>query len=252
MKTNRWLAAALITIFLFASPLAILGQSPELRQITVDHLTITKLSPLEALLALGNQLSIPLGIAISDKSLYESKINHAFIETTVGTAIDQILSTAPQYTSHEEHGVIMIGVGNDLDRNPVLHYLFPRFRTFQAMGITDVSEAIWGNMQLSLNPKRTGYGGVLRVPPLDKQKLPVIDESNVSIGELLDKVVAARGDVAWISWAPPATLIDAPQYRLWNFVFYTGADIQAEKLCCIYPPSDLTDMPADVRSRLTQ
>lgn len=77
----------------------------------------------------------------------------------------------------------------------MLNFSFPRFQSFRSGDSTDISEQMWGDFQMKINPKRTGYGGVVQVPSED-HKLPPIDLTDVAIGDILDWVTIRHGSTA--------------------------------------------------------
>ncbi len=206
-------------------------------------------TPLELLLEMADIARTPIGIAVSKPSIYTQRISSKGLKCSFIDCVHRILLDAPEYSISESHGVVNIAVSADMLNNSLLNFTFSRFRTFAPSNATRVSADLWGNLQLSLNPKRTGYGGVLRVPSNDDVKLAPFDGRDVTLRDVLNSIVHKQGQMAWVSWPPPDPLVDAPEYELWNLVYFRRS-ADHTKLCCVYPPPKLANFPEDTKGRL--
>ena len=211
----------------------------------------THISPLEALMRLGDQEHLPLGIVYSDASLLSSEVNIDDKNKPVDLILVDILNGTPYRANETQYKAIRINDPGDAGKSAFVSFVLSSFRTYRSVDTTDISMMLWGQYQMMINPRRKGYGGFLRVQGQDK-KLPEVNLTNVSIGDVLDWMIVHHGAMMWIAWPPPEKLIDAPQYRLWNVVYYSSSEKGGLITCCISIPADLKQVPGDVRDRLSR
>lgn len=251
------LRSALSTLALFMWLLEVnlhvcIAQQSNPMEKNIESFSVAGVTPLEALLKLGAQGQVPLGIICSDNALLSTQLtinqSHTSVQSILAVILDGVISYRAKL---DKNGVVQIFDPTKISGNAVLNFSFPRFQSFRSEDTTDISERMWGDFQMKINPKRTGYGGVLRVPPGD-HKLPPIDLVDAKIGDILDWMVVHHGSMAWIMWPQPVELVDTPQYRLWNLVYYPSSLEQSSKLCCIYIPKDMIGVSDEVQKRLSQ
>jgi hypothetical protein len=247
--TATW--PALILAGLLAGPwLSCSSQEPDPMTKRVARFVSTSRTPLEAILMLGRQEDIPIAIVCSDDALLTTDASVDEHDSDLASILASILRGAPTYSAiRDKNGVVMVADPSKLSSNPILSFSFSHFGSSHNLDVTDISERLWGELQMQLNPKRKGYGGVLRVQPWDRP-LPPMNLDNVSVSDVLDWAITRHKSMAWVTWPPPNPLIDAPQFRLWNFVYYSSSDASTEKLCCIYLPKEMIGVPEQVRARI--
>ncbi len=211
--------------------------------------SVMQKTPLEALLSLGKQENISFGIVLSDAALIRNEISLPYETKSIHEFVDEILITSPSYVATSSPDGI-IDIASSERSNAVANYLFSSFDIGQGAGPTLVSERLWGDMQMQLDPKRTGYGGVLQVPQADKP-LPAKQFKDSSIPSILDWVASHNGSMSWVIWPSPASLIGEPQYKLWNLVFYEQP-VQHAIPCCLYLPKGFNDIAPGLKKRLEE
>ncbi len=205
-------------------------------------------TPLEILLELGRQEHLPLGIVVSDLDLIQTEISIDITNATIKTIFLDVLSKIPNYTATQnENGVVRVF---STTRNYTADMRLENFEVSGGDNATFISERLWGELQFKLNPQRTGYGGILHVPPEDRF-LPPLKLKGASVSDVLDWIAEKNGALAWVIWPPPGSLINAPQYRLWNLIYY-GDNGSAWAHCCLYVPSDLKSADAKLQTRFSE
>jgi hypothetical protein len=159
----------------------------------VSHFSVGQTSVLDALLWLGHDEGVSLGIEFSGVDL-SREVQVAANMTTVSEVVKKILGSSNTYLLYDSHGVVLIrkkGI-----RPPA--WLDHRLRQFEIprMELMTAGNALWMRLEADLNPSLKGFLGDLPVTdPIDE--VGPFHEHGQSVRQLLIRIVASSRGAAW-------------------------------------------------------
>ncbi len=195
-------------------------QSPPILAKRVRSLNVRGLCVVDALLRLGQQEHIPLGIEYLAPEALEKPIAGDFHNTTVGGILEGLLGGGKGYTWRVREGVLEVshrsvasGEANLLDR------VLPSF-VIRRCSVADASNALYMSLNSQLHPEVTGYAGDYN--PGDPQDLiGPLELRNAPVRSVLNRLVSsANKKAAWVVQVPPGHLDELPTGGLWTIVEY--------------------------------
>ena len=218
----------------------------------IYSLQIDGMSMIGALLALGQQLRIPLGIRYLDNTAVQKPVSvhlppsqgfapHSFVVSNLGMALNAILAVDRNYTwrvkgtrseitsNLPEDGSVVakapygspIEIDNrsaHADRKNLLNipldeFAIPKCTIEQASHHLQASlaAALHAGPQAAVIDSPPG-SGMIMVGPLKLR--------HTTVAEVLDKLVAEEGNVAWVVQVPPQALDQLAPEGLWRIIDY--------------------------------
>jgi hypothetical protein len=224
----------LMVIFLLGLAGPIFGQSAELSHLTqnVENYRASGISRLDAIIRLGEEYKIPLGIDLGDAWLLQS----AVVDVQQGT-VQQVLSSLLKGTDHyhfsEQDGVVVIEPVEK--QNGILQTVIPDFNAVPGTA-QNLSNLLYMDLILQLDPSRQSFFGVDH-PQSTDQLQPELHLKNKSVKFILNTITARAGNLAWVAGPAPSreSMLRASSHDLWNFVFYAWPPRPLSSLCCYVP-----------------
>ena len=183
-----------------------------------------QVSPIEALLRLGEKLNLCFGIEYVDQALLTNAADFHLRDTTIKGAIEAIMRSAPPLTIEQHYGVIEIlaKTRNSKSRD-IFDFVIHRWEASRAP-IQLVSTTLYWELRSELNPQITGFAGRSAGGDVSDEVGP-FSESNKPVRSLLDKIVAQSRGAAWIAQVPRERVGDTSlveERRVWTIVEYDG------------------------------
>ncbi len=226
MKSLRqmfWLGPFLLLISISAQAQPHCDISSDLSA-SIAEFNAQQVSRIEALLMLGEQYNLCLGIEYVDRNLLTDLVDIHVKSGTAATAIDSILSPTRGLTIERRNGAIEIRqrVSADKVRN-IFGYVIPKWESSRGP-IQVVSLLLHWALVSELNHQLSGFGG--HTGGGNPQDLVgPFNENDQSVRDLLDKVVAQSKGAAWISEVSGDQVTDLglpEKRRIWMIVEYGG------------------------------
>jgi hypothetical protein len=159
----------------------------------VSHFSIGKTSVLDALLWLGHDERVSLGIELPGAEL-SREVHVAADMTTVGEVARKILGSSNAYLLSDSDGVILIrrkGV-----RPPAwLDHRLGQFEQPRAE-LMSAGNALWVSLELDLNPNIGGFAGDF-APTEPVDEVGPFHEHGQTVRQLLIRIVASSRGAAW-------------------------------------------------------
>jgi hypothetical protein len=226
MRSGFWATyvwVVVISVFMMGLPQS-LGrpqstQSPAIVRKYVASFRVERLSLLDALLQLGQQEGVPLGIEYVDRQALEKPISVRMDETTVGEIMERLLGRDKEYSWLVREGVLTVrhaSVGPGKEN--LLDHVIPEFSVARC-SVIEASNLLRMDLELELNPQIRGFAG--DYSPGDPQNLiGPFKMRNVPVWRVLNRLVSADKKAAWIVQVPQGHLDNLPSYGLWTIVEY--------------------------------
>lgn len=177
----------------------------------------------DALLELGEQAQVPLGIEYVSREALQRPVGKDWDETTVGRVVQYLLARENGYTWQVRgatlnvwHIPVSAGKVNLLDgRLP--DFVIPRCSLEQA------STVLYMDIDRQRHPYARGYAGNYSSESLQNMVGPY-EVRNASVRDILNYLVSsANKKAAWIVRVPPGHLDQLPTQGLWEIVEYANS-----------------------------
>lgn len=186
----------------------------------VQSFKVEKISLLDALLQLGRERSLPLGIEYIDMKAVTEPITVEVKRATVAQVLDAILSQEPGYSWSFQNGVVHIthtgvpaGGMNLLDR-VLQDFSIPR------VSLTDADRMLRMTVYMDIHPESRGFAGDFP-GPISNTQLDPLDMHDATVREVLNRIVREpRSGAAWVVQVSPEHLDELPPYGLWRVIEY--------------------------------
>ena len=186
----------------------------------VSSLKVQDLSLVDALLRLGQQERIPLGIEYVSREALEKPISEDFHNTTVGEIVQVLLGGGRGYTWRVRDGVLNVSHSSvATGKANLLNRVLPEF-VMRRCSVADASNVLYMSLNSQLHPEVTGYAGDYN--PGDMQNLVgPLELRNAPVRHILNLIVGA-GDKrsAWAVRVQPGCLDQLPPDGLWTIIEY--------------------------------
>ena len=213
-----------VLVCLFAIPATSGQASPlasELPSRPVASFDVRGLNLIDALLQLGQERQVPIGIEYIDAAAFRSRITLHVRNSTLGALLDAIThGQGYRWLIHD--GVVMVTHdGEPQGRRNLLNTRIPEFAIDKEVTLQDASLKLLGALYWALNPHSAGIigdypGGNLkfRVGPLRM--------GNATVRQILNRIVSQRRNGAWVVQQTPWNMDKDPSYGLWRVFEYDG------------------------------
>jgi len=180
---------------------------------------------LEALLLLGQQEHVPLGIEYLDLEAVQKPISVNLHQTTFAEALKRILSNGKGYSWQLEGRVVTVGHGG-VRQKTALNRVLPEF-SIPKCSVQEANNALWMTLYNQLHPQVRGTLGDYN-PGNFRYLLRPLKMHNASVREILHRFVSERVDAAWVVQVPSDHLIQLPPEGLWRIIEYDVPDLRQE------------------------
>jgi hypothetical protein len=190
------------------------GLRSQVADFSVEHASIV-----EAVLTLGEQQHVCFGIEYVDRHSLIDPITVTVKNVTTERALSEILSHGKGYSFKEMDGVVLItNVDEPHGNGNLFDHIVPQFATPRAT-VQDVSNALWMQIRVDLDPKITGFAG--HYPAGNTEDfIDAIHEDHRSVRQILNLIVGKSKGASWVAAVGPGALSDVSASRLWLIVEY--------------------------------
>lgn len=194
-------------------------QAPAILSRRVPSFSVEGLCRVDALLVLGQQEQLPLGIEYVDRDALEQPLTRHFQEATLGEIIRAILGGRDGYSWQVRDGVL--DVTHKLEasgKRNLFDYVIPEFAIGRC-SLADASNLLYLELDRQLHPQTTGYAGDYN-PGSCQEMIGPFELRNMSVRQILSRLVSASNRAAWIVRVQPGGLDYLPRGGLWTIIEY--------------------------------
>ena len=213
-----------VFVYLCASP-PTLGQArpdgSDFPSRPVSSFGIRDLNMIDALLQLGQEQQVPIGIEYIDAAAFRSRITLHARNSTVGSLLDTI-THGQGYRWFIQDGVVMVTHHGELEgRKNLLNTRILEFAIDKEITLQAASLKLLGALYWALNPHSTGIMGDY---PGGNPKFLVgpLRMKNATIRQILNRIVSQHRNGAWVVQQAPWNMDKDPSYGLWRVFEYDG------------------------------
>jgi len=176
---------------------------------------------IDALLQLGQEQWIPIGIEYIDAAAFRGRITLHEQDTTVARLLDTI-THGRGYSWFIQGEVVMVTHnGAPQGRKNLLNTRIPEFAIPREVTMQAASLRLLGTLYLVLHPHATGIVGdypsgnpQFRVGPWTMR--------NATVRQILNRIVSQHNNGAWVVQQAPWNMDKEPAYGLWRVFEYDG------------------------------
>jgi len=176
---------------------------------------------IDALLQLGREQQIPIGIEYIDATAFRSRITLHAQDTTVGRLLDTI-THAQGYSWLPEGNVVTLTHNGALQgRKNLLNLRISEFTIKREVTLQAASQLLLGKLYSVQHPHPTGIVGdypsgnpQFRVGPWTMR--------NAVVRQILNRIVSQHNNGAWVVQQAPWNMDKEPSYGLWRLFEYDG------------------------------
>jgi hypothetical protein len=220
----RTILALSVLACLSASPRT-LGQTrsnwSKIASRSVSSFNIQQLNMIDALLQLGQEQRIPVGIEYIDAAAFRSRITLHEQGTTVGKLLDTITNPLG-YSWFVDGDVVMVThSGAPQGSKNLLDSRIPEFSLKRDATLQAASLRLIGELYFVQHPHATGIGGdypsgnpQFRVGPWTMR--------NATVRRILNRIVSQHNNGAWVVQQAPWNMDKELSYGLWRVFEYDG------------------------------
>ena len=176
---------------------------------------------IDALLQLGQEQRIPIGIEYIDAAAFRSRIGLHEQDTTLGRLLDTI-AHGQGYSWFANGGVVIVThSGAPQGRKNLLNIRISEFTLAREVTLQAASLQLLGKLYFALHPHATGIAGdypsgnpQFRVGPWTMR--------NATVRQILNRIVSQHNNSAWVVQQAPWNMDKEPDYGLWRVFEYDG------------------------------
>jgi hypothetical protein len=176
---------------------------------------------IDAVLQLGQEQRVPIGIEYIDDAAFRSRITLRVRNSTIGALLDAITHGQGYAWFNQGEVVMVTHRGEPRGRRNLLNTRIPEFAIEKEVTLQAASLKLLGALYWALNPHSTGIVGdypggnpKFRAGPLRMK--------NATIREILNRIVSQRRNGAWVVQQAPWNMDKDPSYGLWRVIEYDG------------------------------
>jgi hypothetical protein len=176
---------------------------------------------IDALLQLGQEQQVPIGIEYIDATAFRSRITLHVRNSTMGSLLDTI-THGQGYRWFAQDGVVTVTHnGAPQGRKNLLNMRIPEFAIDKEMTLQAASLKLLGTLYWALNPHSTGMVGDY---PSGNQRFQVGPWTmrNATVHGILNRIVSHHNNGAWVVQQAPWNMDKEPDYGLWRVIEYDG------------------------------
>jgi len=195
------------------------GEPPTILSKRVASFSVRGACLIDALLTLGQQERIPLGIEYVSREALEKPISKDFQNTTVGEIVQVLLGGGRGYTWRVRDGVLNVSHKSvATGKANLLNRVLPEF-VMRRCSVADASNVLYMSLNSQLHPEVTGYAGDYN--PGDMQNLVgPFELRNAPVWHILNLLVSTGKMSAWAVRVQPGCLDQLPPGGLWTIMEY--------------------------------
>jgi hypothetical protein len=220
MRSELWRIWLSAVLALMAAPHSALAGIANCDLITAPLLSFEASQPsaVDALLQLGRQQHLPVAIEYVDTDLLRRPVILSLRRTTIGGAMRAILGPEKGYRLRCREGVVVItradtpSIAESTLAHTLATFSVPRC-TIQA-----ASNALRMALELETHPSTRGFVGDYS-PGNTEDMVGPLSMRNVTVRQVLDRLIASRKDAAWVIQVAPHRAQRAPS-RPWRIFDY--------------------------------
>ena len=184
-----------------------------------------QVSPVEALIKLGEQVKLCFGIGYVDRHLLTATVDFHLRSVTVEEVIKAMLGPSPELRIESKEGVIEIGqILTGTQTKNVFDYVMPQWDLPRPVPLQQASFYLKGALMMRLDPHLQGFAG--HTGGLNPRDIVgPLTENNRSIRYLLDEIVGESSGSTWLataSWTELKNLSLPLDRPVWTIVEYAG------------------------------
>lgn len=190
------------------------------RQISV--LEIRHRNMIDALLILGQQQRIGMGIDYIDRVAFEKKVDIHLRGVTVAEALNAITRPFEYRWLPDGRAIRITHRGAMVGNRNLLNTRIARFKVSK-MPVELADCKVHGALYFALNPNSSGvlgdcpYGGI-------EHEVDGLEKKNATVRQILNALVSQHGNAAWVVQQPPWTMDKELGYGLWKMLAYDRPD----------------------------
>ena len=202
-------------------------QPPRTAAIRVESFRANGVAMLEALLKLGQQEHLPLGIDYVNLDAVEAPVRVSLEHATVAEILDAIVRQDPGYFWRLKDGVVVVShEGSPTGPRNLLDYVLPVF-SIPRCTLQEANQALWMTLYVRLHPETKGFAGTYR-PGRVSTRVGPLNLKAGSVRQVLDAIVSGAGDAAWVAQVPPRYLQELPPTGLWRLIDFRDPNSLAQ------------------------
>jgi hypothetical protein len=187
----------------------------------VRSFNIRNLNMIDALLQLGQEQQIPIGIEYIDATAFRNRITLYEQDTTVGKLLDTITHAQGYFWLPEGNVVRVTHTGALQGRKNLLNLRISEFTIAREVTLQAASLQLLGKLYFVQYPHATGIVGdypsgnpQFRVGPWTMR--------NATVHQILNRIVSQHNNGAWVVQQAPWNMDKEPSYGLWRLFEYDG------------------------------
>lgn len=211
-KWEAWLVTALCAVILPTSEAALLGQIDRpkgtLGSSLIEPFEVTNLDRMDAILTLARRYRVPLGIEFIDEAMFQRVTVRVPSGHTVKSALDSLTPSSSGFLVTKRENVFVISHQKVPAHNNVLDTIIHRVE----IPGNSIEMANWAllvaldrqNRKEAGIPQSQGYG--LSIAGVQSGAIAPFISTNMSVRDVLDRIVGEDGNAAWIVQVRPPAL----------------------------------------------
>jgi hypothetical protein len=194
------------------------GQSPTILSKQVASFSVRGLCLVDALLRLGGQEQVPMGIEYVSRESLEKLITEDFHNTTVEGILEHLLGSKGYCWRVQDDVVDVSHKSVATGKANLLNHVLPTF-VIRRCSVADASNVLYMSLNSQLHSEVTGYAGDYN--PGDPQDLiGPLEMRNTTVRQILNRLVSANNRAAWVIRVQPGRLGQLPTGGLWTIIEY--------------------------------
>ena len=200
-----------------AAVLRVLGEDHE-RYAALKRELATAYGPGDALLRLGGQEQVPMGIEYVSRESLEKLITEDFHNTTVEGILEHLLGSKGYCWRVQDDVVDVSHKSVATGKANLSNHVLPTF-VIRRCSVADASNVLYMSLNSQLHSEVTGYAGDYN--PGDPQDLiGPLEMRNTTVRQILNRLVSANNRAAWVIRVQPGRLGQLPTGGLWTIIEY--------------------------------
>ncbi len=212
-------------LFLYVSVVGCAGQSAAIEPSQhIRSFQVTNCNLIDALLLLGQQEHIGIGIEYIDAPAFRRRVNLQLHDVTLAEVLNAITRPLGYSWSTVGNVLTITHSGAMVGKQNLLNTRIPRFKV-PSMPIEEASCNLRIALYFALNPNSTGIAGDCLFGGLDS-RIDNIELKNATVRQILNTVVSQHGNGAWVVQQPSWTMDKDIGYGVWKVLAYDAADGQ--------------------------
>jgi hypothetical protein len=181
--------------------------------------TAQNISGLTALLKLGCEQHLPMGIRYVDLQLAQKPINITLRRPRMQEVIEAIMSHEKYCAWKLAHGFLSVTrAGASVGGQNLLATRLPDFSS-PRVSLQQASQLLYMSLSLRLHPDIRGFAGNY-YPGLTQNMVGPLHLQGYTVSQILDRIVQEYGDAAWVVTVPAQQLDTLTPAGLWMIIDY--------------------------------